>query len=279
LARTTTIRLPGTDGPDIVIERGAFSKQRVTIDGSDVPRDPARKDSYSIVTADGTTRYFTLKSSRNGLDVVADDGSRIALDPTRPLWETILAFLPVGLVAVGGLIGGAFGGAAAAVNIAISRSDLRTPVRIAAMVAVTVAAALAWFVIARAIATTLSPIPTYVVGQCVDGVGSGSTDTSKIRTTACANSHVGEVVGIDPIAGQDDGAAFPGVPTVEATAAERCPSLFAAYVGIAYENSRLEMFYVYPSAETWGRGDRQIACFVTGPAGEKLTGSIAGTAQ
>jgi Septum formation len=280
MARSTTIRLPGTDGPDIVIERGTFSKPRVTIDGSEVPRDPSRKDSFSIVTANGATRSFALKSDRNGLKVVADDGSHIALDPPRPPWETVLAFLPVGLVAVGGLVGGAIGGAAAAGNIAISRSDLRTPVRVAAMLAVTVVAALGWFAIARTVANALSPIPTYVTGQCVDGLGTGdSVDPAAIRTAACAEPHRGEVVGIHAISASSDGSAFPGLSTIESTAMDRCPPLFAEYVGIGYDASRLEMIYIYPSSDTWNRGDRQIACIATGPSGEKLTGSIAGTAR
>ena len=280
MARTTTIRLPGTDGPDIVIERGAFSTPRVRIAGSEVPRDPARKDSFSVVAADGTTRSFTLKSTRNGLVVVADDGSQITLDPPRPLWETVLAFLPVGLVAVGGLIGGAFGGAAAAGNIAISRSDLRAPVRIAAMIAVTVLAVLAWFVLASTIATTLNPIPSYAAGDCLEGSFTGNTiDMTAVRTTECAGPHRGEVIGVHPLAETGGATAFPGIPTIETTASDRCPPLFAEYVGIGFDASRLEMFYLYPSEETWGRGDRQIACIVTASGGEDLTGSIAGTAR
>jgi hypothetical protein len=280
MARSRTIRLPGTESPDIVIERGVFSKPRVTIGGNAIPRDLARKDSYSIVTADGTTRSLTLKSGRNGLVVVADDGSQMALDPPRPPWETVLAFLPVGLVAVGGLIGGAFGGAAAAGNIAISRSDLRTPVRIAAMVAVTVVAALAWFVIARTVASTLSPIPNYAAGQCVDGIGTGDTiDAAAIRTATCADPHRGEVIGIHAIPASSDGAAFPGMSTIETAANDRCLPLFATYVGIPYDASSLEMYYIYPTEETWGRGDRQIACIATGSGGQELTGSVAGTAR
>lgn len=280
MARSTTIRLPGTDGPDIVIERGAFSKPRVRIDGSEVPRDPARKDTFAIVTADGTPRSFALKSDRNGLKVVADDGGQIALDPPRPAWETVLTLLPVGLVAVGGLVGGAIGGAAAAGNMAISRSDLRTPVRVAAMLAVTAVAAVGWFAIARTLANTLSPIPSYVAGQCVDGVGTGdSVDPAALRTAACADPHGGEVVGIHAISEPSDGSGFPGVSTIEATAIDRCPPLFAEYVGIRFDASRLKMFYIHPSADTWSRGDRQIACIATGPDGEQLTGSIASTAR
>ena len=282
MARSTTIRLPGTDGPDIVIERGAFSKPRVRIGGQELPRSPGSKDSYALVTSDGTTRTFSLKSDRNGLRVVADDGSEFALDPPRPLWETVLAFLPVGLVAVGGLIGGAFGGAAAAGNLAISRSDLRTPVRIGAMVALSAIAVVAWLVVSVTLAAGLFQIPSYATGQCVDGIeaGAGTTiDAASIRETTCTEPHGGEVIGVHPLPATVAGATFPGVATIESEAIIRCPSLFADYVGVAFEISRLEMFYLYPSEETWGRGDRQIACIATGPAGERLTGSVAGTAR
>ena len=280
MARSTTIRLPGTDGPDIVVERGMLSKPRVRIDGRDVPRDPARKDSYTVVLPDGSTRSFALKSDRNGLAVVADDGSRMALDPPRPIWETVLTLLPIGLVAVGGLIGGAIGGVAAAGNMAISRSSLRTPVRIAGMLLLTSVAVLGWLVIARTLSLTLSSVPTYAVGQCVDGIGSGTeVDATAIRTTPCTNPHQGEVVGVHAMTAPDEGSRFPGLSAVETTAQERCPPLFASYIGISFEVSRLEMLYVYPSEETWGRGDREIACIATGTGGERLTGTLIGSAQ
>lgn len=280
MARSTTIRLPGTDGPDIVIERGAFSKPRVRVDGSEIPRDPARKDTYAIVTPDGTPRAFTLKSTRNGLVAIADDGSQFALDPPRPLWETVLALLPVGLVAVGGLLGGAFGGAAAAGNIAISRSSLQTPVRIGAMAGVTVLAALAWFALAYLAATALNPIPSYATGECVDGTLTGeTTDSDAIRTVPCADPHRGEVVGVHTVADTAGVATFPGMSAISTTANDRCLPLFGEYVGIDFDASSLEMFYVYPSEETWARGDREIACIATASAGEVLTGSVAGTAR
>jgi Septum formation len=280
MARSTTIRLPGTEGPDIVIERRGFSKPRVIVDGRELPRSPGSKDSFSIATAAGVTRSFALKTDRNGLVVVTDDGSQIRLDPARPLWETVVALLPVGLVAVGGAVGGAIGGAAAAGNLVISRSDRRTPARVASMLGVTVLAAVAWFALARTIATTLSPIPNYVAGQCLAGIGTGDqVDTKAIRIVACVETHRGEVVGVHTAPASSGGTGFPGVPAMEAAAADQCPTLFATYVGIGFDASRLELFYVYPSDDTWGRGDRQIACVAVAPGAEQLTGSVAGTAR
>jgi hypothetical protein len=278
MSRSTTIRLPGTDGPDIVVERRAFSKPRVTAEGREIGADPSQKDRYSIVALDGTTRSFTLKSQRGGLAIVADDGHTFAIDPPRAAWEFALAFLPIGLVAVGGLIGGVIGGVAAAANLAISRSDLRAPLRVGAMLAITGVAAIAFFGVARVISTAL--IPTYAVGQCVEGIGTGTTiNAMAIRTTACTNPHQGEVVGIHALAAPDDGTPFPGLATVESAADERCPPLFESYIGVSFDESRLEMFYLYPSEQTWGQGDRQIACIATGTGGERLTGTLAGSAQ
>ena len=134
------------------------------------------------------------------------------IDPPRGLWETALAFLPVALVAVGGVVGGVFGGGSRPSSTSrSSRSDLRTPMRVVAMLAVTLVAA------DRLVRRRThdprcrsTPSPTYAAGECVDGIGTGSTiDATTIRTVACANPHQGEVVGVHDLAA-GDGAPFPG---------------------------------------------------------------------
>ena len=280
MARSTTIRLPGMDGPDITIERGVFSPPRVSIDGQTVARDPKLKNTYSIALPDGTTRSIMLKSDWRGTVVVAEDGSRLPLDPPRPIWETVLTFAPFALVAIGGLVGGAFGGGGVAANMAISRSGLRPAVRAAAMVAVLAVATVSSFFVARGVATILSPLPTYTAGQCVDGIGTGDTiDASAIRVIDCADSHDGEIVGVHLVNTPSPSAAYPGLSAIDVTAATECRPLFAGYVGTDFDKSRLEMIFLYPSGDTWDRGDREIACVAFGPGGEQLTGSVAGTAR
>ena len=71
MPKSTTIRLPGNDGPDIVIERRAFGRPRVTAGGHEIPPDAGRTRTCTRSrTADGTARSFTLKSDRSGLTVV-----------------------------------------------------------------------------------------------------------------------------------------------------------------------------------------------------------------
>lgn len=276
---TSTIRLPGTDGPDIVVEQGLIGGPSVTIGGVPVDRDPARKNTWLVPLPDGTTRSFSITTGWSGTAVVADDGSRLPLGPRRAAWETILALLPVGLVAVGGLIGGLFGGIGAAVNMTILRSGIRQPLRAISMIGVLVIAASAWFVVARTVAVSIAPIPSYAAGECMTGIATdGSLDASAIRSTDCATAHRGEVVGIFEMR-DADGAAFPGIPAVQAIASTECPRLFAAYVGSDFNISSLEMVYLHPIDDSWGRGDRQIACIAIGAGGGDLIDSVAGTRQ
>ena len=137
------------------------------------------------------------------------------------------------------------------------------------MVAVLAIVAVSWFVVVRALATALNLLPTYTAGQCPDRTGTGDTiDASAIRVVDCADPDDGEVVGLDPVSVPGENPAYPGLPAIESAASAACPPLFAAYIGVEYELSRLEMIYLYPPDETWERGDRQIACVATAPGGE-----------
>jgi hypothetical protein len=61
--------------------------------------------------------------------------------------------------------------------------------------------------------------------------------------------------------------------------ADRCLEEFEAYVGIPYEDSVLEFdAYLYPTAETWGAGDREIVCAAYNLDLTPLTGSVKGSA-
>ena len=270
---TRLVRLPETDGPDITIERGAFGAPRVTVDGQAVPR--ASDGSFAILSADGSTTSFKVQSGFAGQWLELDDGRRLALDPPVPVWLRILTLLPIGLVAVGGLIGGAIGGLGAGVNLGITRTSLSRPVQAVAMLGVLAVAAGAWWLVGTTVRNTFLPQITYARGDCVADVPSSGADVTGLRKVACDADHNGEIVGV---AEQPDGS-FPGVPAIEAIAEGACLAAFQAYVGTGYETSRLDMFYLYPSSETWDAGDRQIACLAVAPAGELLSGSVAGTGQ
>ena len=171
---TRLVRLPDSDGPDITIERGAFGAPRVSIDGQAIPR--AADGSYAIPVADGSTTPIKVKSGFAGQWLELDDGRRLALDPPVPVWLRILMLLPIGLVAVGGLIGGLIGGLGVGVNLGITRTSLSRPVQAMAMVGVLVVAAGAWWVVGTTVRNAFLPLITYALGDCVADVpSSGGT--------------------------------------------------------------------------------------------------------
>jgi len=270
---TRLVRLPDSEGPDITIERGAFGAPRVTIDGQAIPR--AADGTYPIPQPDGTTQSIRYKSGFAGQWLELEDGRRLALDAPVPVWLRLLMLLPIGLVAIGGLIGGAIGGLGVGVNLGITRTSLSRPVQALAMVGVLAVAAGAWWVVGTTVRNTFSPLATYSLGECLANVPESGADVTGIRSVACDSDHNGEIVGVD----EHPDAAFPGVPAIEAVAERACRAAFETYVGTSYETSRLGMFYLYPSSDTWGAGDRQIACLAIAPPGELLSGSVAGTGQ
>ena len=270
------IRLPGTEGPDITIHRPFIGAASASIDGVPVPHDPSRRGWFAVPLPDGTTRSFRIDSGLSGQSIQAEGGERLPLDPPTPVWERILALAPMGLVVVGGLIGGAIGGLAMGVNLALPRTGIRQPMRAVAMLGVLAIAALTWLTVGTTIRGIISPIPSFAARDCVVGsLAAEDLAEADFRIVDCTSEHDGEVVGILEMPAGD----YPGVPAIEASAETTCLAAFESFVGVPFDLSRLEMSYTYPSEETWREADRQLACIVYAPGGERLTGSVAGTAE
>jgi hypothetical protein len=275
----TTFQLPGTDGPDVTIDRGWTGRPRVFVGDTEIPRSAGTKADYAVNLPDGTTRSFRIGGDWRGQVVIADDGSRLPLERQLSGPTFVVALLPIALVAVGGLIGGLIGGIGAAVNFAIARSALPRSAQVLAMLGVLVVAVVTWFGVAVFIGTRIAEVPQVATGDCLRDIGPGQQlSTDNARPADCEGAHDGEVVGTTDIDGAP-GSPYPGEAAMEAVANRDCFSLFAAYVGIPYEQSRLGMYYVGPSQQTWERDDRIIACIALPPEGEQLTGSVRGTAQ
>ncbi|HXM55067.1 MAG TPA: hypothetical protein VOB72_06725 [Candidatus Dormibacteraeota bacterium] len=66
-------------------------------------------------------------------------------------WEIVLSVLPLGLIAVGGLIGGLFGGVGLVINLGLARRRLGIGLEVAAMLGVAIAAYVLYFVVAGTI--------------------------------------------------------------------------------------------------------------------------------
>jgi hypothetical protein len=114
-------------------------------------------------------------------------------------------------------------------------------------------------------------------GDCFDDPAPGR-QLRQVDVTPCDQPHDNEVFAtVEHPAGADF--PFPGHDGVVAHAEQACPGPFAAYVGIAYAQSRFSLFPIVPSRESWAKGDRQIICALYDNEAGKLTGSVRGTAR
>ena len=118
------------------------------------------------------------------------------------------------------------------------------------------------------------------VGQCIEhlddlsGVAEGEEgEVGVLPTIDCAEPHEAEVY----YAADTSAAEFSDAIVDEAD--QICYDEFGAFVGLSYDESRLGLFSLYPSQDTWDAGDRQIACLIAGDTGETFTGSLAGAAE
>ena len=114
-----------------------------------------------------------------------------------------------------------------------------------------------------------------VVGDCFNAP---ETETiSEVELVDCREPHRYEAYhSEDHPAGGDE--AFIGDTAMTEYADDICLGQFEAFVGIPWEESTLNYFYLQPTAETWEIGDREILCAVYSDAGD-LTGSAEGSAQ
>ena len=90
-----------------------------------------------------------------------------------------------------------------------------------------------------------------------------------VQTVDCNQSHAGEVYAVLTMPKGD----FPGDAAIEAYQ-NRCEPELAAYSPDAITDDSIQMYVLYPTAETWEQGDRAVTCVAT--LDPPRTGSIKG---
>lgn len=119
---------------------------------------------------------------------------------------------------------------------------------------------------------SLSTTEDLKVGDCINGLL--SLDLSKeLRrnppTVDCADPHEGEVFRVVKVSGTS----FPGDAEVQNQAEAGCSGeALSAYAPDA-KTQDLEVYYLFPTRNSWTFGDREITCIVVSE-GAKLTGSL-----
>lgn len=109
------------------------------------------------------------------------------------------------------------------------------------------------------------------IGDCVNLPDSDYVES--LEALPCTAAHDAEAFEAFDMSDGD----FPGDEAVQDAAIAGCYDAFEPFVGVAYEDSVLGMYWLYPTPETWDEyDDREILCMVTDYDGSKLTGSMRG---
>ncbi len=119
-----------------------------------------------------------------------------------------------------------------------------------------------------------SDVFSVAVGDCLndDGVEGEISSVPKID---CSEPHDSEAFASIEMADGD----YPGDDAIFAAADSGCEAKFEAFVGISYAESVFDFSYFFPTAASWGNGDREIICLIVDPAGKITSGSLAGAAR
>lgn len=111
------------------------------------------------------------------------------------------------------------------------------------------------------------------VGDCFDGEDL-SEDIYSVPVVPCGEPHGDEVIHAFDMQGSE----APDDAAVDAAFEAECIPAFESFVGIAWEESTIDMWPMFPSTGSWAEGDREMLCIVYDPAG-KVTGTLKGAAR
>lgn len=112
------------------------------------------------------------------------------------------------------------------------------------------------------------------VGDCLDLTDeTDETAVETLPTVPCTEPHNAQVFAEQALAMDE----LPVEQDLFDLADQFCYDQFAGYVGLAYEESVLEVTYLYPTQESWDQGDDVLQCVVMHPS-EQITTSFEGAA-
>lgn len=116
------------------------------------------------------------------------------------------------------------------------------------------------------------PIGDLRVGDCFDPKDIDAEEADDVSAKPCGESHQFELIAIEDM---PEGG-YPSDAEFEASFASICLPAFADYVGRAYEDSRLDLYWYVPVEGSWDQGDRSIQCAVFDPLDSQIVGSLRG---
>jgi hypothetical protein len=95
------------------------------------------------------------------------------------------------------------------------------------------------------------------VGDCLKEIPS-STRVLTVDTVGCDQPHAGEVFAVLQMPDGD----FPGQSAIE-NYQNKCEPELSSYSPDAITDDSVQLYVLYPTAETWAQGDRAVTCIAT----------------
>jgi hypothetical protein len=112
-------------------------------------------------------------------------------------------------------------------------------------------------------------------GDCFSLKEEDAQEVGEVDAKRCDETHKYEMF---HVADMPDGE-YPSDSHMEGFAGQECFPAFAAYVGLAYEDSVLAFIYFTPTGDAWDDGDHSVQCAVYDPGDEQLTASVRDAAR
>ena len=112
------------------------------------------------------------------------------------------------------------------------------------------------------------------VGDCFDAPTTVDETVEDVPHHPCTDSHTAEVFYVADYTGAD---AYPGVEAFDAFTEANCPPAFQTYTGLDFYSDQAtdyDIGLLYPLAEGWDRGDKEITCYLVRFDGGVLTKSL-----
>lgn len=108
------------------------------------------------------------------------------------------------------------------------------------------------------------------VGDCLRTLPADSSEVEDVDLVPCTRAHNGEVYATPAL----DGSTYPGNTAVSRRSERACIDAFEGFVGTAYNDSTLDVFFLRPTARSWRLDDRGVTCLISGKG---LAGSAKGS--
>lgn len=114
------------------------------------------------------------------------------------------------------------------------------------------------------------------LGDCFNDNATDSdsevVDVLTVEAVPCTEPHDNEVYYLGAL----PEAPYPGDELVDELVLDQCLTVFEAFAGISYEESRLDVGRIFPSEANWDDEDRGYICVVYDVDLQKLEGSMRG---